>query len=104
MEERTFASLKARHRKTRDGFSQDLSLRVHRALSWLERAEMEVQRDDQDAAFIFARGCSHLYRERPTSCRASYGFTTLAVNGLAHRFIFHFKLSGRVVPMAPNSS
>jgi hypothetical protein len=31
--------------------SQDLSLRVHRALSWLGRAEQET--DDPDASFIF---------------------------------------------------
>lgn len=31
----------------------DFDLRMRRALSWLERAEQELQRDDLDAAFIF---------------------------------------------------
>lgn len=46
-----FASLKQRHRAIRDGFPQALSLRTHRALSWLQRAERET--DDDDARFIF---------------------------------------------------
>ena len=45
-----FASLKERHRAEREGWSQNLSLRVHRALSWLSRAE---QRVDDDSKFIF---------------------------------------------------
>ncbi|MGA9574489.1 MAG: hypothetical protein WBS20_11140 [Lysobacterales bacterium] len=44
-------SLKNRHREIRDRFPHSLSLRVHRALSWLKRAEQEVQ--DYDARFIF---------------------------------------------------
>jgi hypothetical protein len=38
-----YASLKARHRAVREapGYSQALSLRAHRALSWLQRAERE---------------------------------------------------------------
>ncbi len=46
-----YISLKARHREIRDGFPMSLSLRVHRALSWLHRAEMEEE--DGDARFIF---------------------------------------------------
>ncbi len=45
-----FASLKQRHRHERDGYPEFLDLRVHRALSWLHRAE---QCDDDDGAFIF---------------------------------------------------
>jgi hypothetical protein len=44
-------NLKDRQRAIRDGFSESLSLRVHRALSWLKRAERE--REDGDARFIF---------------------------------------------------
>ena len=51
MEALTFNSLKAQHRERRDGFPQALSLRTHRALSWLHRAELEV--NDPDARFIF---------------------------------------------------
>ena len=44
-------SLKSRQREIRDQFPESLSLRVHRALSWLNRAEQETK--DQDAKFIF---------------------------------------------------
>jgi hypothetical protein len=44
-------SLKTKQRQTRENFPENLGLRVHRALSWLERAEKETE--DQDAAFIF---------------------------------------------------
>lgn len=43
--------LKAKQRRLREGFPQDLGLRVHRAISWIGRAEREAQ--DHDAAFIF---------------------------------------------------
>jgi hypothetical protein len=47
----TFEALKAKQRELRSGFPTNLGLRVHRALSWLQRAEMSG--DDQDARFIF---------------------------------------------------
>lgn len=46
----SYASLKKRQRQERDGYPTNLALRVHRALSWLERAE---QCEDVDARFIF---------------------------------------------------
>ncbi|MFC1776131.1 hypothetical protein ACFL3I_02165 [Pseudomonadota bacterium] len=46
-----YQTLKTHHRQTRDNFPQSLSLRVHRALSWLNRAEQEPE--DHDARFIF---------------------------------------------------
>jgi hypothetical protein len=46
-----YQSLKAQQREQRDGYSINLGLRVHRALSWLNRAEQA--KDDQDAQFIF---------------------------------------------------
>ncbi len=46
-----FERLKARHRSERSCQPQNLSLRLHRALSWLDRAEQESE--DFDAAFIF---------------------------------------------------
>lgn len=46
-----YQDLKARQREIRDHFPRALKLRVHRALSWLDRAEHEV--DDHDARFIF---------------------------------------------------
>jgi hypothetical protein len=45
-----YATLKQRHRQERDRYPINLSLRVHRALSWLNRAE---QADDSDGRFIF---------------------------------------------------
>jgi len=46
-----YETLKAYQREHRDNFHPNLALRSHRALSWLQRAEME--QDDQDAQFIF---------------------------------------------------
>lgn len=46
-----YAALKKKHRDIRARFSGDLDLRVHRALSWLDRAERST--DDPDATFIF---------------------------------------------------
>jgi hypothetical protein len=43
-------ALKAKQRELRDGFSTPLTLRVHRALSWLRRAEDEES--DGDVRFI----------------------------------------------------
>lgn len=45
-----YSTLKARQRQERDSYPDNLGLRVHRALSWLNRAELE---DDPDSRFIF---------------------------------------------------
>lgn len=45
-----FEKLKVQHRKMREHLPADLNLRVHRALSWLQRAEMA---EDDDGRFIF---------------------------------------------------
>lgn len=42
--------LKQRHRAEREQYHPNLSLRVHRALSWLQRSEMQ---DELDGQFIF---------------------------------------------------
>ena len=47
----SYQALKDRQREIRETLPDSLGLRVHRALSWLNRAERE--RDDQDARFIF---------------------------------------------------
>lgn len=44
------SALKQRHRLVRDEHSTNLTLRIHRALSWLNRAE---QSEDMDGKFIF---------------------------------------------------
>ena len=43
-------ALKTKHRQLRDGHPEPIRLRVHRALSWLGRAEAETE--DQDVRFI----------------------------------------------------
>lgn len=45
-----YETLKQRHRQVRDGYPADLNLRIHRALSWWQRASMA---DDMDGRFIF---------------------------------------------------
>lgn len=47
----THAALKARQRAERDTHPEHIALRIHRALSWLERGEKSS--DDLDAQFIF---------------------------------------------------
>jgi len=47
----TFDELKAKQRELRDGFPESHGLRVHRAISWIKRAETED--NDLDAKFIF---------------------------------------------------
>jgi hypothetical protein len=44
------ATLKARQRAERDRHAEGIALRIHRALSWLQRSE---QCDDEDGRFIF---------------------------------------------------
>lgn len=46
-----YKTLKARQRMERHSYPPNLALRVHRALSWLNRAEQLG--DDRDSAFIF---------------------------------------------------
>jgi hypothetical protein len=47
----TYKTLKQRHRNERESYHPSLNLRVHRALSWLDRAEHCGK--DLDARFIF---------------------------------------------------
>ncbi len=49
----TYAKLKTYQRQHRDHFPDNLALRVHRALSWLARAEAARAVQDHDAEFIF---------------------------------------------------
>ena len=67
----TADTLKQRHRAIRDGQDADAATRLHRAISWLGRAEQEAS--DPDACFIFqwialnaayAREFSHDQSER----------------------------------------
>lgn len=47
----SYNTLKKRHREIRDTLPENLSLRVHRALSWLNCAERQTE--NKDAEFIF---------------------------------------------------
>ncbi|MCF4009548.1 HEPN domain-containing protein [Rheinheimera sp. UJ63] len=49
----SYAKLKTYQRLHRDHFPENLALRVHRALSWLARAEAARAAQDSDSAFIF---------------------------------------------------
>lgn len=74
----THQALKARQRKERDTHSPSVTLRVHRALSWLGRAEQEA--DDPDARFTFlwiafnAAYATESYEESPTESQAFRSF------------------------------
>lgn len=46
-----YSILKEIHRSSRSVLEDDFSIRIHRSLSWLQRAERE--KEDPDAAFIF---------------------------------------------------
>jgi len=48
----SFERLKARQRAERHGWPENLGLRVHRALSWLHRAEQLASAEDVDGEFI----------------------------------------------------
>jgi hypothetical protein len=48
-----YEGLKARHRAEREEWHANLSLRVHRALSWLDRSEQLGEQQDLDGQFIF---------------------------------------------------
>ena len=47
----SYEQLKKLHREKRNDFPEELSVRVHRSLSWLKKAETST--DDVDSAFIF---------------------------------------------------
>jgi hypothetical protein len=53
MIENRYDELRDKQKALRDGFSENLGLRVHRALSWIGRAEQAVLSDDFDGAYIF---------------------------------------------------
>jgi hypothetical protein len=48
-----YEQLKTRHRAERESYHPNLSLRVHRALSWLNRAEQLGLQSDMDGQFVF---------------------------------------------------
>lgn len=71
-----FPALKEKQRRLRDGFPENVGLHIHRALSWLNRAEKEA--GDPDAAFVF-------FRHKPPP-RVPRGGTLRSVATAAHPF------------------
>ena len=48
-----YNDLKEKHREVRDTLHENLNLRLHRSLSWLQRAENSYDENHLDEAFIF---------------------------------------------------
>lgn len=53
MDQAYFERLKARQRSERSKYRPAFGLRIHRAISWVGRAEAAFQEGDSDAAFVF---------------------------------------------------
>lgn len=45
--------LKSHQREHRDNWTSGVNLRIHRALSWLNKAEIERENNDSDGEFVF---------------------------------------------------
>ena len=76
----TFQELKQRHREERDAQHENLRLRIHRALSWLQRAEMA---DDEDGRFIFLWiAFNASYATEPTTPRGTGKLQSLSAETL----------------------
>ncbi len=77
----SFQALKQRHREERQQWPQETSVRVHRALSWLQRAEL--CRESEDGEFIFlwiafnAAYANDVDGERPSETQALRQFLYL---------------------------
>ncbi len=78
----THDRLKDRHREIRDGLPQAVSLRTHRALSWLRRADAE--QEDADARFIFLWIAFNAAYANEIHDRASFGERRLLSGFLRH--------------------
>lgn len=80
-----YQQLKQRHRAERENYHTNLSLRVHRSLSWLQRAE---QAEDPDGRFIFlwiafnAAYATEIDDEYRTSEKLSFGSFLEKLSGL----------------------
>ncbi|MGO3296639.1 MAG: hypothetical protein ACTILN_13315 [Marinobacter sp.] len=80
-----YQQLKQRHRAERENYHTILSLRVHRSLSWLQRAE---QAEDPDGRFIFlwiafnAAYATEIDDEYRTSEKLSFGSFLEKLSGL----------------------
>ena len=98
----TADTLKQRHRAIRDGQDADAATRLHRAISWLGRAEQEAS--DPDACFIFqwialnaayAREFSHDQSERDRFRQFVATLVGLDAQRSLHQALFN-KFSGPI--------
>ena len=63
-----FLDLKAKQREIRSEFPESLGLRVHRCLSWLNRAEQAS--GDDDASFFFGFRSMQLMQKKLMTARS----------------------------------
>lgn len=90
-----YDALKTRHRACREGMPSALNLRIHRALSWLQRA---AQCEDEDGRFVFlwiAFNAAYA-QEIPPSMRLSEQETFKAFWGKLHQLDSEKKLDALV--------
>ena len=102
--------LKERQRAERHGWPENLSLRVHRALSWLHRAEQLAQGEDVDGEFIFlwiafnaayAQEFGFERSEREQFGRFCGALLSVDAGGSLHRVLFD-RFSGPVRTLIDN--
>ena len=104
----TAATLKRHHRAIRDGQDTDTATRLHRAISWLGRAEQEA--GDSDACFIFqwvalnaayAREFSREESERDRFCQFIATLVGLDAKRSLHQALFS-EFSGPIRTLIDN--
>lgn len=106
----SFAVLKQKERDLRNGFPETMAVKVHRAISWIGRAE--VERGDPDAAFLFlwiafnAAYADEREAEAPISERSQFAdllrrIVKLDTRGRLHRAIWD-KFQGPVRKLLEN--
>lgn len=102
------AALKARHRKIRDAQPEALRVRIHRALSWLQRAEQE--QDDPDLRLVllwialnaaYAREFGREERERDRAAAFFAQVVALDIEGRLHAALFD-QFSGPIRSLVGN--
>lgn len=100
--------LREAHRATRDAQPEDLRVRIHRAISWLERAE--VEKEDMDARFIFlwislnaayAREFGYEQTERDEAMRFMRKLLACDTEGRIHAVLFN-QFSGPIRTLIDN--
>ena len=81
----SYALLKDHHRAIRDGMPKALNMRIHRALSWLNRAEQCENDPDGRFIFLWIAFNSAYAQELPREQRLSTALTFTDFLGRLHR-------------------